>query len=391
MRPRFKDLFQNSLLAQDGPTHTFTRRLLTPAFKLNALQAYLPRITRMTSSEFHHLATSKAPYIDLQSEIRQLTLRIAFTLLLGADIPEDEHQLSPGLVKRYEDLTRGFLPWPFSSWDARKKSKLAKQRVLKDVEEVIHKRLTMVEEGIEPAEIDPLWLLMKSRDEDGNRLSVEQLASQALLLVLAGHLTTAATLSSFVAVCLQNPSLLNWLKEEQDSFLPADTKTTIFTPAESDLRNMPRLQSTLREVERVYPVAQLITRKTKHAITYSPPDGGAPVTIPANTHVSLDIVSTNRDPSTYTNPDAFDPQRWMAKYSDESTIISNFALATFGAGHRACLGMQFARMEMGVVASMLVREFEWEGKEGIRLERVPLPIMRWRDGLWVSFKERVKG
>ncbi|KND00935.1 uncharacterized protein SPPG_04036 [Spizellomyces punctatus DAOM BR117] len=385
MRPRFAHIFAGSLLAQDGEEHTHTRRLLTPAFKLDALRAYLPRIHRMARAELLHWTTS--PSVDLQAEIKQLTLRIAFTLLLGADIPEDEHDFSSGLVSRYQDLLRGFMPWPFSSWDSVKKSKEAKLRIQEDVEKIISKRMALLDEGYEPKEVDPLWLLMKSTDEEGNRLPVNELALHAVLLVVAGHETTAATISSFIATCLQNPALVDTLRQEQDELASACPDKP-FTPTQDDLRNMHRLQETFREVERMYPVAMQITRKTAKDLIYLE-DGHNPVVIPEGSHVAFDILSTNRDPATYTNPDTFDPSRWSkSARAHTEKPISNFSLATFGAGHRHCLGMQFARLEMGIIGSMLIREFEWKKLDGIRLERVPLPIVRWRDGLWVNLRQR---
>ncbi|TPX72413.1 hypothetical protein SpCBS45565_g00573 [Spizellomyces sp. 'palustris'] len=408
MRPRFAHIFAGSLLAQDGEEHTHTRRLLTPAFKLDALRAYLPRIHRMARAELLHWTAS--PSVDLQAGIKQLTLRIAFTLLLGADIPEDEYEFSPGLLSRYQDLLRGFMPWPFSRWDSTDRSKEAKLRIQQDVEKIIRKRMALLDEGYEPKEIDPLWLLMKSTDEEGNRyeksvlqrpklksitnldllcrLPVNELALHAVLLVVAGHETTAATIASFIATCLQNPALVDTLRQEQDE-LAAACQDKPFTPNQEDLRNMHRLQETFREVERMYPVAMQITRKTAKDLIYLE-DGHNPVVIPEGSYVAFDILSTNRDPATYTNPDTFDPSRWSksARADSAEKPISNFSLATFGAGHRHCLGMQFARLEMGIIGSMLIREFEWNKLEGIRLERVPLPTFRWRDGLWVNLRQR---
>ena len=168
-------LFKGSIIDQDFEDHTRTRRLLAPAFKSDAIRAYLPTMLQIAHSQMEHWVTKSGPdgqtLIDIQSEIRQLTLRMAFTLLLGADLPLEDFDVGHALAQRYDDLFLGMIPWPIGPWDGAKRSELARARIIADVTEVIKQRRDVLEGngGKEENSRDPLWLLMQAVDENGDR------------------------------------------------------------------------------------------------------------------------------------------------------------------------------------------------------------------------------
>jgi cytochrome P450 len=65
-----------------------------------------------------------------------------------------------------------------------------------------------------------------------------------------------------------------------------------------------------------------------------------------------------------------------------------FSHIPFGGGIRECLGKEFARLEMKLFATLLIRDYDWELLPGQNLERVVLPFSRPRDGLKVKFWRR---
>ncbi|KAJ3033973.1 hypothetical protein HDV00_005616 [Rhizophlyctis rosea] len=400
--PFVKRLLGGSLIDQDGAEHTRTRRHLAPAFKLEILRSYLPRMLTLIDSDFNFWVAKSAEHgsIDLQQEIKQLTLRIAFNLLIGADISVDDKEIGGRLIERYQNIFRGFLPWPLGEWNGRAKSDEAKKNVLEDVAVIIRKRMVDLENGKEPAEMDPLWLLIKqAHHENGDKLTVEELAHHALLLVIAGHETTAATVTSFIVTLLENPSIQTRIRAEQDVLYASRGRVH---PTNEDLKHMPYLDAVFREVERMYPPAMQVQRRAKRDLVYTPVDSKRPVTIRKGELIMWDVGATNRDPLTYTNPDTFIPDRWLSPSTssitdedkDNATDLgaqktSNFKLATFGAGHRVCLGMQFARMEMLVMGSLLVRDYEWVSiEEGKKFVRRVKPPQGWDGGVKVRWTRR---
>jgi len=398
---RFRAMLKGSIIDQDFAEHAKTRRLLAPAFKAEVLRQYLPRMARDAHKELEYWIEkhSNDSYLDLQDEIKQLTLRFAFTLLIGADFGEDR-ELAGKLVGKYKDFVKGIFPFPFSGWNGMAQSLAARQRVEDDVIEVIRKRKEMLAKGEKPQYDDPLWLMLNAKDENGNGLSDEELANECVLLVFAGHETTARTITAFCVQLLLDPSLFDRLRFEQDALAKSHPLEDGIYYTNEHLKHMPLLDATFREVERLYNVVPAITRRARTDLVYRPTDGGAPVLIKAGSLVSWNVTATNRDPAVYENPDAFRPDRWLdssikntsGEEGDLGAVkVSNFKLATFGAGHRVCLGMQFARMEMLAIGGLLVRDYDWmELKPGAVLVEMMTPQLKWIDGVPVNFKRRVQ-
>jgi len=387
---QFHLMLAGSIIDQEGAEHARTRRLLAPAFKTEHLRNYLPRMVMTTTLALEHWASlsASAGTIDLQDHIKQLTLRFAFTLLIGANFDVKDHGLMGGFMARYKDFIQGMFPWPIGAWGGQRKALAAREKILQDVEGIIRERLAKVERG-EDAGGDPLWALMTAVDENGDRLSVKELANQALLLVFAGHETTASILTAFAAQCIRDASLMSALRAEQDA-LPSGPYTN------DTLKKMPLLDAAFRETERVYNLVPMITRGAREDMVYIPPDGSPAAVIRKGDTVAWDITGTNRDPDVYDRPDVFDHTRWLVPHAPEdvesdlgSAKTSVFTLATFGAGHRVCIGMQFARMEMLVIGGTMIREYDFGNlKKGTELKLVVTPQLKWRDGVQVEFNRR---
>ncbi|KAJ3053398.1 hypothetical protein HK097_004374 [Rhizophlyctis rosea] len=392
-----KRLLEGSIIDQDGAEHARTRRLLAPAFKLDILRSYHPRILGLIDSDFQYWVqkSAKNGFVDMELEIKQLTLRIAFNLLIGADISTEDKEVGSELIKRYNGIFQGFLPWPLGEWNGRHRGAEAKRNVIADVTEIIRKRVADLDIGKEPANSDPLWLLIKqAQHENGDRLSVEELAHHALLLVIAGHETTAATVAAFIVKGLEHPEIVTRMRAEQDALF-ADGGCVL--PTDEDLKHMPYTDAVFREVERMYPPAMQVQRRAKKDLLFNI-EGEKPAMIKKGELIMWDVGATNRDPKLYTNPNTFNPDRWLspeisfAEDRDNASDLgaqktSNFKLATFGAGHRVCLGMQFARMEMLVMGCLLMRDYEMEAVEPHKWVKSAKPAVGW-GGIKVRYARR---
>ncbi|KAJ3051872.1 hypothetical protein HK097_007106 [Rhizophlyctis rosea] len=399
----FRLLFKGSILDKDNEEHTRTRRLLSSAFKSDSLRAYLPRMTSEIRSEFDLWVkmSQESGFVDLELELKQLALRFAFTLLVGADFTKD-HSISTELVEKYEALLRGFIPWPIGKWDARKKSMEARQALVDDVTEIIRKRRKLLLEGVKPEFSDPLWLLMTTKDENGHSYTDEELADECVVLVIAGHETTARTLAAWTVELLRHPSLITALRKEQEDLVksyPCDADNNY---TNEHIKHMPLLDATFREIERMYGPAGEISRVTRNDITFVPADGGKPTVIKKGNRIAWSVTATNRDPAVYPEPNAFNPCRWLnSSLTSSPTLskdqdsdlgavkVSSFRLGTFGAGHRVCLGMQFARMEMLLIGGLMIKDYDFEDVDPeCDLVEVGRPKFGYKDGIRVRFKRR---
>lgn len=75
-------------------------------------------------------------------------------------------------------------------------------------------------------------------------------------------------------------------------------------------------------------------------------------TIKAGSHLIIDSPACSRNPFAYSNPEAFNPMRWIQK-SDMG--VNNFS--GFSMGVRVCIGKRMAEIEMITVIGVMCKEF----------------------------------
>ncbi|MEM9952354.1 MAG: cytochrome P450 [Chloroflexota bacterium] len=358
--PTFVELLGESLFVQDGDNHRAKRRLVMPAFHREALHNYLATMENITQRFIERLENLQ--HFKFLEQNKQFTFEIASTLLMGAAPGAETERLS----KLFVTLTEGFLTVPINwSWMPYGKALSARREILDFIDDAIDERRK------NPTN-DALGLLVQTQDEEGNFLSNEELQAQTLLLLFAGHETSASMLTSLAMMLPQNPHVWEKLREEQASLNIGDHLTM------DDIKNMTYLDQVLRETERMYPPVPAGFRgvvKEFEFNGYRIPEGW--------TALYMITGGAHYDPNVYTNPHEFDPDRFSPERNESSVP---FSLVGFGGGSRVCVGFAFAQLEMKVLMSYLLRNYTWEldTKQSLRWMYFPtwLPI----DGMKVHFR-----
>lgn len=299
-------------------------------------------------------------------ELKKYTLDIACKLFVGLDTASDEN-----LEKVYEAWSDGLLSipirFPFSKFG---RAIRAREQLLARIDELI------VQRQKEPNVYhDVLGILLQAQDEDGNRLSIEDVKDNVLAMLVAGHETLTSALTSFCLLLAQHPEVLQAARLEQAQFV----QTQLLTP--EHLKQMTYLDQVLKEVLRILPP---VVRSGSRKVLEDSEFGG--YHIPKNWDVFYQIQETHQDLNLYAQPERFDPQRFACERAQDKQKV--FSHIPFGGGIRECLGKEFARLEMRLFAALLIRDYEWEILPGQNLERLVLPFSRPRDGLKVKFWRR---
>ncbi|MGK7934191.1 MAG: cytochrome P450, partial [Xenococcaceae cyanobacterium] len=210
------------------------------------------------------------------------------------------------------------------------------------------------------------------KDEEGNSLSLEELKDQVLLLLFAGHETLTSAIASFCLLTAQHPDVLQRLREEQKQLNLSDSLTL------EDLKQMTYLEQVIKEVMRIIPAVGGGFREVIESFEF----GG--YSIPQGWTVQYQIAQTHKDSDIYSECDRFDPDRFSPERAEDKQ--QSFGYIPFGGGLRECLGKEFARLEMRIFASMLLRKYEWELLPNQDLELVTVPTPHPRDGLKINFR-----
>jgi len=196
----------------------------------------------------------------------------------------------------------------------------------------IHERRTHARYGD-----DILSLMMQARYDDGSSMSDAELRDELLTLLLAGHETTAISLSWALYWLHRDSRKLERLRDELDG------------AAESDaIAQFPYLDAVCNETLRLHPIVTDVVRTARAPLTV----GG--YMLPAGTAVAVSITNIHERPELYERPGEFEPERFLQKK------YSPFEFLPFGGGHRRCLGAAFAQHEMKLVLAEMLSSHRFE-------------------------------
>ena len=178
---------------------------------------------------------------------------------------------------------------------------------------------------------DILSLFVAARFEDGESMSDEELRSQLMTLLLAGHETTATALAWTFDLLLRNRPVLERLRERLAS------------------GDEHYLKATINEALRLRPVVPLAGRRLAADLD------AAGLHLPAGTDVTPAIWLVHTRDDVYAEPLAFRPERFLDKAPE------TYGWVPFGGGVRRCLGAAFAEFEMRIVLRTIVERIDLEG------------------------------
>ena len=188
----FIELFGDDVVAfTDGEKHARLRRLLLPALRGPALKAYPPRMSATINAFISRwLAAGR---VTLMPDLLQLTFQVAAALLVGGDAAAAR----PEIAARFQELSAGLVCLRLRHrWSAYGKALAARDALHALLDRVIDERAARSPEGAAPEDGDLLDRILGARGDDGESLGREEARRQALLLLWAGHDTTASLMSS---------------------------------------------------------------------------------------------------------------------------------------------------------------------------------------------------
>ena len=329
-RETFAGIEDDAVTANDGERWKRLRNGLQPAFTWDGIRGYAPRMAERTAA--HVDRWEAGDRFDLLAEMRDLTLRILGDTLLGVDVEGDEavvQDAADALVaradpRRFGQLLPGWVPTPTD------------RRFARNVE-----RLNAYVAGVladrSPGEGDVGSVLLAARERGD--LSAAAVRDNLVALLLAGHDTTAVTLTYAWYELDRNPAVRESLVEESRAVLGDD-------PAGADAGDFEALERTrnvVSETLRLYPPAWTVNREVTERVTLGGYD------VPAGSQLLLPQWVLHRDERFWDDPERFDPSRWEPD-SDRPA----YSYFPFSGGPRHCIGMRFARLELALALSTMV-------------------------------------
>ena len=191
-------------------------------------------------------------------------------------------------------------------------------------------------------------------------ISAAQVSAQLLTFIIAGHDTTAHTLSFLLYEVCAAPHLQDALAAEAAAALPG----RLDFPTRETLRSVPLLGRTFKEALRKHPV---VAGGTLRALSTAVrlPSGER---LPAGAVVGVPNFAVHRNPLHWPDPEKFDPGRFT---SEAIKGRHKHAFQGFSSGPRACIGQALATAEALSVLTAIFRRFELRLVDGPSGEPYP--------------------
>lgn len=364
-----KRLFGNGLLTSEGSLWLRQRRLAQPAFHRARIASYAGVMTGFTTNMLDGWRNGEAR--DLHAEMTRLTLRIVAKTLFNAEVEGDAGEVAEIVTTLLElgadfrglMLIPAWLPTPDNV-----RGYFAIRRLNRVVYRILAGRHADSRDTG-----DLLSMLLAARDEDGSRMSDQQLRDEVITLFLAGHETTANALSWTWLLLAQNPAAEARLHEELDGVLQGRTAGV------EDLASLPFLHNVLNESLRLYPPAWGMARLAVEDLDL----GGYRVR--KGTGISFSQWVMHRDPRWFDAPQEFRPERWENGLAKR---LPRFAYFPFGGGPRQCIGNAFALMEAALILATVAQRYRFVLAPGHTPEPFASITLRPRNGIHVLLCER---
>jgi cytochrome P450 len=364
-----KRVFGSGLLTSEGDFWLRQRRLAQPAFHRARIATYASTMVEYTERLLNEWQDGEER--DIHKEMMRLTLQIVGKTLFDADVERHAHDVGKSMELLLElgaDFRRTVLVPHWLPTPSNFRLELAIRKIEKVLYRMIAEKRASGREGS-----DLLSMLLAAQDEDGSHMTDKQLRDEAITLFLAGHETTANTLSWTWWLLAQNPSVEAKFHNELRNVLGGRA------PSMNDLPKLAYTNHIITESMRLYPPAWGTARTAieDHEI--------AGYSVPNNSGVSFAQWTVHRDARWYDSPQEFRPERWEG---DLMKRLPRFAYFPFGGGPRQCIGNAFALMEAALILATIAQQYRFRLVEGHPVVPLASITLRPRHGIRAVLESR---
>jgi cytochrome P450 len=353
----------DGLLALEGPTHLRHRRLMAPAFHRERFREYGALMCEETYREIARWAAPETR--NVHEDMSRLTFSIVSKALFTVD-PQAHSDSEADEVGR---ALKQVLPWmllgavvagvaPWLPVLYPPSARVALKRLKQLVRNIIARRRR---EGGDRGDL--LSMLLAARDEDGGALSDEVVCDEALTLLMAGHDTTASTMTWALYLLAQNPELQASAAQQVRDVLEEARAEHVGV---EHLPKLPLVQQIIDETLRLFPVVWIGDRTPQQPMQLGPYE------IPAGMRIMFSMLVTQRDARFFKDPERFDPSRFAPERVSQ---IPEGAYMPFGAGVHMCIGINFALMESRVILAALLHHFSFVSVPDYQLRLDPQVVL----------------
>ncbi|HFW6665677.1 TPA: cytochrome P450 [Campylobacter jejuni] len=368
-------LLGESIFTTNGEVWKKQRELLRPSFEMTRINKVFNLMSEAVADMMDRF--SKYPnhaIIEVDEAMTFITADVIFRTIMSSKLDEEKGKKILNAFVTFQEQsvhTAMRRMFRFPKWLSyvlgdRKRAKAGDviRQVLSDI---IKPRYDMADN----AEFeDILGSLLLAVDADTNkRFSFEEILDQVAMLFLAGHETTASSLTWTLY-------LLSLYPKEQEKAYEEITQVLQGGAIEiSHLRQFKYLTNIFKESLRLYPPVGFFAREAKKDTQVRDK------LIKKDSGVVIAPWLIHRHEEFWTNPHGFNPSRFEGEYKKDAYL-------PFGVGERICIGQGFAMQEAILILANILKTYKLELEEGFVPDVVGRLTVRSANGMRIKFSKR---
>ena len=366
------------LLTIDGEKWRSHRKIITQAFRHDALCGLLPTICQSADVLVQRLTDTNAKDTEIVQEMTRTTFDIIQGMLFGkVSIPYDQDAVLRD-VSRYLKAVGNISVLdfvPIVSFFARLRhytAFMAANRFRNLAQEAIQ---IIREQPPEEREVTLSGLLIDAQETNKvPGFTNEHVIDNVITFVGAGHETTSIALSWALSLLLENPNVWSELVEEERA-IPDSVRDTHRMFDYLSLH-----ERVIQEAMRLFPPVPQIARNVRKQTTLGP------LSLRPGDHVTIGIEPIHKSEKLWESPEYFNPDRFLPENREKH---HRFQYMPFGGGQHICIGMKLALWEALIILSRLTRNFEIiQASQTVPIQRTVNVTMRPEHGFYMKFKRQ---
>ena len=362
--PFFRRLVGRGLLTSDGEFWRRQRRLIQPVFHRDRVNLYAETMVRRAERVLSAWGDDETR--DIHQDMTRLSMEIVTDTLFGVDAPDFSETAGDIFHTLAEYFTAQTGPgWVINNWLPTPANRRF-HRVARRLDALVFKIIAERRACGRLEGRDLLSMLIQARDEDGGAMTDQQLRDEVLTLLMAGHQTTALTLSWTCFLLSGHAGAAAQLRQELAEVLGGRAPETA---------DLPRLRYTgmvVKEALRLFPPAYAVGRQAVRECVV----GG--YLVPAGAQLLMSQWVVQRDARHFDDPEEFRPERWAG---DLEARLPKYAYFPFGGGPRQCIGGSYALTQAVLLLAAVAQQFWFEPEPGQNVELMAAMSLRPRDGI----------
>ncbi len=360
----------DSLFVAEGAEWMWQRRTAAPVFSHRNVAALAPVMTAAAERASVRVAAAAGRHaLDMYDQMVTATFEVIGDVTFSGGDGFDRDAVHKAIEVYIGNAAKvslldilGAPPW------LPRPSRLLTGSAMRDMKRLadgaIERRRT---DGARPVP-DLLDLLMAGEDpKSGRRMTTDELRDNLLTFIVAGHETTALTLSWGLYLCAFDQAVQDAARAEAQAVLQGRAATA------ADVARLPLIRAIADETLRLYPPAAFLSRTAMVA------DELCGREIRKGDTVILPIYALHRHHMLWPDPDRFDPGRF-----EDARTVERFAYLPFGDGPRVCIGANFALQEAVIILATLLSRFRFSPVPGKEPNPVMILTLRPEGGVWLT-------